>query len=82
MRRKTPPPSLDSWLDAVTFERVLVFTIDGDTVRGVVTEVFCDGIQLQDAQMLRANDNAVPFAGEVFISQSKIKFVQKPGADQ
>lgn len=77
MRRREGPQI--SWVDEVTFDRVLVFTRDDDTVAGVITDVFCDGIQLEDAQLLRANENPVPFAGQVFISRSNIRFVQRPG---
>lgn len=76
-RREGPQPS---WVDEVTFDRVLVFTVDDDTLSGIVTEHFVDGIQLEDACMLRANEPNVPFAGTVFVSKSKIKFIQRPEA--
>lgn len=77
MRRREGPQV--SWADEVTFDRVLVFTRDDDTVSGVITDVFVDGIQLEDARLLRASEPPVPFAGQVFISRSNIRFVQRPG---
>lgn len=77
MRRREGPQV--SWVDEVTFDRVLVFTVDDDTIEGVITDVFVDGLQMEDARLLRAHENPVPFAGTIFISKSKIKFVQRPG---
>lgn len=77
MRRREGPQV--SWVDEVTFDRVLIFTADDDTLEGVITDVFCDGVQLEDVRLLRANEPAVPFAGTVFVSKSRIKFVQRPG---
>lgn len=71
------PERESSWTDEVSFDRVTIITAE-DTVRGILVDTFADGVQLADASLLRANDPDVPFAGDLFIPKSRIKFIQRP----
>lgn len=73
MRRPT------RWLDQTVRRRVVVHTLDGETLSGLLLVVAEDGIVLDPAQL---HDAAEPtaLAGGAFVPRGRIKFTQHPDA--
>jgi hypothetical protein len=67
-----------SWLDRVTGERVLVHTVDSQTIEGSLFAVLSDGVLLKAPRLME--DQPLNIAGEVFIPRAKIAMVQRPGS--
>lgn len=65
-----------SWLSKVTTSTVVVHTVDGRSLRGVLAGVWRDELVLAHAAYL-AEDGAKPLAGEVAIPRENVAFVQQ-----
>lgn len=79
-QRDDPPPAEEahgSWLDGVTRRRVLVHTRDGQTIDGQLARVDRDGVVLAPATLA---DGPHDLAGEVFVPQERIAWLQQPEA--
>jgi hypothetical protein len=65
------------WVKKCTLARVFVHTTAEDTIEGVLTGEYADGISLRDARYHK-DDGGVSLKGEVFIPRSQVRFVQVP----
>lgn len=72
-RDRQPKPT--TWVDEVTFRRVLVHTTDDSTFDGVLIRVEPELLVLADASNLD-RDDPVELAGEQWIDRSRVHFVQ------
>lgn len=65
------------WLDKVSGERVLVHTVDNQTIEGALISVLRDGLVLRAPRLIA--DEAVNVAGDVFVPRPKVALVQRLG---
>lgn len=65
------------WLDKISGERVLVHTVDNQTIEGALISVLRDGIVLRAPRLI--DDQPVNVAGDVFVPRQKVALVQRIG---
>lgn len=65
-----------TWLEEATRTRVLVNTIDGQTIEGSLVRADADGIVVDAA---RHADAQQTIAGVAFIPRERVSWVQQPG---
>lgn len=62
------------WVQRVRAERVLVHTVEGQTVEGVLREWSRDGLVLAAAHLV---DHGTDLAGEVFVARERVLMIQR-----
>lgn len=68
-----------TWLDAVTFETVIVHVTDnGPSLKAARVAVFDDCVVLRDAMLLEPEGTEM-LQGEIVVPREKVMFVQKVG---
>lgn len=72
-RRRGRTPT--SWLEDVTRTRILVNTVDGQTLEGSLVRADADGIIIDAARHADANQT---IAGVAFIPRERICWIQAP----
>jgi hypothetical protein len=64
------------WLESVSGERLLVHTVDNQTIEGVLFAVLRDGLLLKAPRIV--DDVTVNVSGEVWVPREKVALVQRP----
>lgn len=64
------------WLQAVMAKRITVHLKSDSSIEGSLMLETADGIVLRAAQLLTANNEPAPIAGEVFIPRENVAFAQ------
>lgn len=78
VRRLVDARRPDTWLDGVTSERILVHTVESQTIDGTLLSAGADGLVLVAARFAHT-DQPVTFAGDLWVPRDKIRVVQRPG---
>jgi hypothetical protein len=63
-----------NWLQTRKRDRVIVYTVGGDTHDGLLHEVAHDGLVLWDVRL--QSDQGIALGGEVYIPKDQVRFVQ------
>jgi hypothetical protein len=69
-------PSPTAWLDGLVRERILVHTVDEQSIEGLLEAVCPDGLVLVTATYL--GTTTAQMGGEVFVPRATIRMVQRP----
>ncbi|MGP8180845.1 MAG: hypothetical protein ACLP1E_08715 [Acidimicrobiales bacterium] len=75
MRQRELDPE-PTWLERMMRERVVVHTLKGDSIEGLLSETGNDGVVLHVAVMLQREGNGIPLAGEIWIPREQVAFAQ------
>lgn len=79
LKRKTPQPedSVGRYLEVATRATVVVVTVDGQSIRGVLTDVFDDCLVLRCAVHM-APTATTAIDGECAIPHARVAWIQRP----
>ena len=70
------PPAPVLWLDRVLKKKVVIHTVQDQSIEGVLMEATDDGVILRAARLLGSGGVSTSMAGEVWVPRASIAFAQ------
>lgn len=65
-----------TWLDRVMRKKIVLHTLNDQSIEGVLMEQTADGIIMRASSLLGSDGKRTPMAGEVFIPRENVAFAQ------